>query len=143
MSEPLGVPRRDFLKLLGLGVASAAAGCASPPAERLIPYLVAPNDILPGVPYWFASTCRECSAGCGIRVKQREGRIVKLEGNPEHPMSQGGLCARGQAALQGLYHPDRLKTPMRKDGAGWKAVSWDDALREAGSKLGPARGRSP
>ena len=46
MSEPLGVPRRDFLKLLGLGVASAAAGCASPPAERLIPYLVAPNDIL-------------------------------------------------------------------------------------------------
>ena len=141
MAETSGVPRRDFLKLLGLGVAGAAAGCAAPPADRLIPYLVAPNDILPGVPYWFASTCRECSAGCGIRVKQREGRIVKLEGNPEDPISQGGLCARGQAALQGLYHPDRLKTPMRKDGAGWKSVSWDEALREAGSKLGPARGK--
>jgi anaerobic selenocysteine-containing dehydrogenase/Fe-S-cluster-containing dehydrogenase component len=139
MSEPVVVPRRDFLKLLGLGVAGAASGCA-PPADRLIPYLVAPNDAMPGVPYWFASTCRECSVGCGIRVKQREGRVIKIEGNPDHPVNRGGLCARGHAALQGLYNPDRLKSPMRKEGSAWKEIAWDEALRLAGEKLGPARG---
>ncbi len=142
MSESFVFQRREFLKLLGLGVVGAAAGCATPPADRLIPYLVAPNDVLPGVPYWFASTCRECPAGCGVLAKQREGRIVKLEGNPEHPVNRGGMCARGHAALQGLYHPDRLKSPMLKDATGaWKAVSWDEALKIAGDKLGQARGK--
>ena len=134
--------RREFIKLLGLGLASAASGCAKPTAERLIPYLVAPNDTLPGVPYWYASTCRECSAGCGIMVKQREGRVIKVEGNPGHPLNQGGLCARGHAALQGLYDPDRLKSPMLKDASGaWKAISWDEALRLAGEKVSAARGK--
>ena len=141
MSESVVFPRRDFLKLLGLGVAGTAAGCAAPPAERLIPYLVAPNDVLPGVPYWYATTCRECGAGCGVLAKQREGRIVKLEGNPNHPVNQGGLCARGHAALQGLYDPDRLKSPMVKDGKGWKAVTWPEAMQLAGGKLAAARGK--
>ena len=66
--------RRDFLKLVGIGVAGVTAGCAKPPAEKLIPYLVAPEDILPGVPYFYASTCRECPAGCGLIVRTREGR---------------------------------------------------------------------
>src|SRR5512145_657220 len=99
MTESSGFDRRDFLKLVGIGVAGAASGCA-PPAEKLIPYLVAPTDILPGVPYWYASTCRECPAGCGVRIKAREGRAIKIEGNPDHPVNQGRLCARGQAALQ-------------------------------------------
>ena len=141
MSEPVVFQRRDFLKLLGLGVAASATSCATPPADRLIPYLVAPNDVLPGVPYWFATTCRECSAGCGVLAKQREGRVIKLEGNPEHPVNRGGLCARGHSALQGLYDPDRIKSPMVKDGSAWKAVSWDDALALAGNKLGAARGK--
>ncbi|TMQ69671.1 MAG: twin-arginine translocation signal domain-containing protein, partial [Candidatus Eisenbacteria bacterium] len=112
MSESVVFPRRDFLKLLGLGVAATAAGCGKPPADKLIPYLVAPNDVIPGVPYWYATTCRECESGCGVLAKQREGRVIKLEGNPNHPVNHGGLCARGQAALQGLYDPDRVKTPM-------------------------------
>ena len=130
--------RRDFLKLVGIGAAGAAAGCAKPPADRLIPYLVAPEDILPGVPYWYASTCRECPAGCGVLIKSREGRVIKIEGNPNHPLSRGGLCSRGQAALQGLYDPDRVRGPMVKQGGAWKPLSWDDALKLAGEKLAEA-----
>src|SRR5213594_4084242 len=127
--------RRDFLKLAGLGLAATAGGCAQPPAERLIPYMIAPNDILPGVAYWYASTCRECPAGCGLLVKTREGRAIKVEGNPLHPLSQGGLCARGQAGLQGLYDPDRLRTPMVKQGGAWKPIGWDEGLSLAAGKL--------
>ena len=132
--------RRDFLKLVGIGAAGAVAGCAKPPADRLIPYLVPPEDILPGVPYWYASTCRECPAGCGTLVKAREGRAIKIEGNPDHPLSRGGLCARGQAALQGLYDPDRVRGPMVKQGGAWKKLGWDEALKLAGDKLAAAAG---
>src|SRR5258706_10822512 len=98
MSDSIVFNRRDFLRLAGIGAAFTASGC-SRPAERIIPYLVPPEDILVGVPYWYASTCRECSEGCGVLVKTREGRAIKVEGNPDHPLSQGALCARGQASL--------------------------------------------
>jgi molybdopterin-containing oxidoreductase family iron-sulfur binding subunit len=131
--------RRDFLKLLGIGVAGAASGCAPRESEKLIPYLVAPQDILPGVAYWYASTCGECSSGCGILVKAREGRAIKIEGNPEHPVNAGGLCARGHAALQGLYDPDRLKTPMIREGTTWKPISWDEALSRIAMELAQSK----
>ncbi|MGH7730757.1 MAG: molybdopterin-dependent oxidoreductase [Candidatus Eiseniibacteriota bacterium] len=137
MSEPVVFDRRDFLRLLGIGVAGAAAGCSAP-ADKLIPFLVAPNDIMPGVAYWYASTCRECPAGCGMLVKAREGRAIKVEGNPQHPVNRGGLCARGQAGLQGLYDPDRLRTPMMKEGGAWKPVTWDQGLALASAKIGEA-----
>src|SRR4029078_13490237 len=134
--------RRDFLKLVGIGVAGAtASSCMPSPPEKLLPYLNAPNDVLLGVPNWYASTCRECSNGCGILVKAREGRAVKIEGNPAHPINQGGLCARGHAALQGLYDPDRLKSPMVKEGGAWKVMGWDEAIALAGQKLGAAKGQ--
>src|ERR1043166_3122918 len=134
--------RRDFLKLVGIGVAGVTAGCAKPPAEKLIPYLIAPEDILPGVPYFYASTCRECPAGCGLVARTREGRAIKLEGNTAPPLNQGGLCARGQAGLQGLYDPDRIKTPLVKDGATWKSATWEAALAIVGAKLAAAKGRN-
>ncbi len=140
MSDRVVFNRRDFLKLVGIGVAGTAAGCAKAPADRLIPYLVAPEDILPGVPYWYASTCRECPAGCGIHVKAREGRVIKVEGNPAHPVNRGGLCARGQAGLQGLYDPDRIRTPMLKQNGAWQKIAWDDAIKLAAEKLAAARG---
>ncbi len=141
-SERVRFERRDFLKLVGLGLAGAASGCAAPPADKLIPYLVPPADQLPGISYWYASTCRECPAGCGVLVRTREGRAVKVEGNPAHPINRGGLCARGQASLQGLYNPDRVKSPMVKQGGSWTAISWDEALKLAGEKLGAARGQA-
>ncbi len=141
MSDSVVFNRRDFLKLVGIGVAGAAAGCAKPPAEKLIPYLNAPEDILPGVAYFYSSTCRECPVGCGIVVKTREARAIKIEGNPEHPIGMGGLCARGQAGLQGLYDPDRVKSPMMKQGNAWKAVTWDEAITTVTAKLAEAKGK--
>ena len=109
------VGRRTFLKVLGSSAPGAvAAGCAPVPAEQLISYVVPPDDVVPGVATWYATVCGECPAGCGARVRTREGRAVKVEGNPEHPLSGGSLCVRGQAALQGLYDPDRFTAPQRR-----------------------------
>ncbi|NIP58393.1 MAG: twin-arginine translocation signal domain-containing protein, partial [Gemmatimonadetes bacterium] len=103
-----GIRRRDFLKVVGAGSAGAGLlGCSTEDVERLIPYVVPPEEITPGVATWYASVCGGCSAGCGVWVRTREGRAVKLEGNPGHPVSRGALCARGQASIQGLYDPDR------------------------------------
>src|SRR5262249_12692334 len=75
---------------------------------------------------------RECPAGCGLVAKNRDGRVIKLEGNPDHPISMGALCIRGQAGLQGLYHPDRFRGPV----AAGKSIGWDDAQKQLADKLG-------
>ena len=80
-----------------------------------MPYLVQSEDQVPGVPTWYASTCTECGAGCGLHVKTREGRAIKLEGNPDHPVNRGKLCSLGQSALQALYNPDRLRAPLARN----------------------------
>src|SRR5229473_198623 len=106
-----GLSRRSFLKLAAAaGAAAAIPGC-EPAARKIIPYVVPDENMIPGVPTFFATTCTECCAGCGIIAKVREGRVIKLEGNPGEPISQGAICARGQAALQGVYNPDRLAKP--------------------------------
>src|SRR5258705_338262 len=136
MSDAVVFRRRDFLKLAGIGAAGALSGCAQPSTDRLIPYLVAPDNILPGVATWYASTCRECPVGCGLLVKTREGRAIKVEGNPAHPVNQGTLCGRGQATLQGLYNPDRIAAPMAKEAGGGNPTGGDGALKRAADKLG-------
>src|SRR5437867_13221369 len=104
------VGRRSFLKLLGAAAPAAVAGaCSNLPPERIIPYVVPPEDEVPGVATWYSTCCRECPAGCGMRVRTREGRAVKVEGNPEHGVKQRSLCIRGQATLQGLYNLDCLR----------------------------------
>ena len=112
---PDGISRRRFLSVVGVSSAGAVAlsGCSTDKVEKLIPYLVQSEDQVPGIPTIYASTCTECSAGCGLHVVTREARAVKLEGNPEHPVNKGKLCARGQAALQGLYNPGRTRNPRR------------------------------
>ncbi|HEU0014083.1 MAG TPA: 4Fe-4S dicluster domain-containing protein [Longimicrobium sp.] len=106
------IKRRTFLKVLGAtGAATAAAGCGSGEVDKLLPYVVPPEDVVPGVPTYYTTTCRECPAGCGMQVETHEGRVTKPEGNPEHPVNHGNLCSRGQASVQGLYHPDRYRGP--------------------------------
>ncbi len=127
MSQKNGMERRDFLKVLGVaGAGATAAGCAGEP-ERLIPYLVQPEEIVPGVSTMYRTTCRECPAGCGMTVRTREGRAIKAEGSAASPISHGKLCARGQASLHGLYDPDRVPQALIREGSSWSRVSWDRA----------------
>jgi anaerobic selenocysteine-containing dehydrogenase/Fe-S-cluster-containing dehydrogenase component len=137
-----GVRRREFLKVLGAtGAATTMIGCTSEQVEKLIPYLVSPDETVPGVSTYYATTCRECAAACGVIAETRDGRTIKLEGNPEHPLNRGALCARGQAALQGLYNPDRFRGPMMRRGASLVHVSWSDALQAFAAKIGEVRSR--
>ena len=115
------------------------ASCGVKEPEKLIPYLVPPDDgVLPGEARWIPTTCTECPAGCGVLARVRDGRPVKLEGNPDHPINTGGLCMRGQASLARLYHPDRIKTPLIKEGRAYKEISWDAALGKIKTALGYA-----
>jgi anaerobic selenocysteine-containing dehydrogenase/Fe-S-cluster-containing dehydrogenase component len=139
-SEASGVKRRDFLKVLGAaGAATTAIGCSQEKVEKLIPYLVSPDQTVPGVSTYYTTTCRECAAACGVIAETRDGRAIKLEGNPDHPLNRGALCARGQAALQGLYNPDRYRTPMVRQNGKLVATTWDKALALFTQKLGEVR----
>jgi len=139
-TKPAGVKRREFLKVLGASTAAGAAAC-SEPTGKLIPYLVSPDQTVPGVSTYYATLCRECSASCGVIAETRDGRVVKLEGNPEHPLNRGALCARGQSAVQGLYNPDRFRSPMIRTGSTWRAATWDEAITLLAQRLGEVRGR--
>src|SRR5687768_5296382 len=137
-----GVKRRDFLKVIGATTATTTMiGCSSERVEKLIPYLVSPDETVPGVSTHYATTCRECSAGCGVIAETRDGRTIKLEGNPEHPLNRGALCARGQSALQGLYNPDRYRGPMVRRGNALVRVTWEEALQLFATRLGEIRSR--
>jgi anaerobic selenocysteine-containing dehydrogenase len=140
------ISRRDFLKVstvLG-GATAVLAGCQNPRRWVVLePYVRAPEEQLAGVPTWYASTCRQCPAGCGIMVRIMNGRAVKIEGNPEHPLNQGKLCARGESGLQVLYNPDRLAGPVRQAQRGsrnFQSISWEEGLNSLYSKLNVAGG---
>src|SRR5574341_370798 len=132
--------RRTFLQLSGLTAAGAAlAGCKSA-NEKLIPYLIPPDEgVTPGKADYYASSCRACAAGCGILVRVSEGRAKKIEGNPLHPVNRGKLCARGQAILQELYHPDRVPQPLKRTGpqgsGKFAKITWEEGLDLLTNKL--------
>jgi menaquinone reductase, molybdopterin-binding-like subunit len=139
--------RRDFLKTGGIvGTAGLILdGCGKP--QQLIPLLVSEDQFVPGEEGWVRSVCQQCSAGCGITVRVVQGESIrtingqqkrvkavqakKIEGNPEHPISMGGTCARGQAGVQALYHPDRVQTPLKLSGprgsGQYQPITWKDA----------------
>src|SRR3989304_2436020 len=104
--------RREFLKIAG---GTAGVTGLAPQARRFLlePFARPPEESLGGEEAWYASTCRQCAAGCGILVRVLNGRARKIEGNPLHPLNRGQLCARGQAGLQVLYNPDRRPSAPR------------------------------
>lgn len=140
--------RRTFLQLSGMSAAGALlAGCKAA-NEKIIPYLIPPDEgVTPGVANYYASACRACPAGCGILVRVSEGRAKKIEGNPAHPVNRGKLCARGQAVLQELYHPDRIQQPLKLTGASgsgrFAKISWEEGLDLLVGKLRTFKEKEP
>ncbi|MCH8220343.1 MAG: molybdopterin-dependent oxidoreductase [Proteobacteria bacterium] len=139
------INRRDFLKFVGAGTIGAGAGflaadVSKMSTEFLIPQVNLPEDYSPGIATWYNTVCTLCSAGCGISVRIREGRAKKIEGNRSHPVNQGKLCAVGQAGLNVLYNPDRIKTPLLRDGergsGSFRPIGWDEALTTISGVLG-------
>jgi len=135
------ITRRTFLEVAAGTSAAIAAEPAVASVRKLIPYVIPPENIRPGVWTLFATTCRECPAGCGMQMRVIDGRPINALGNPAHPVNLGGLCARGQSCVQGLYDPDRLREPLRQSRtAGARPVSWSEAIAEIGARLGAANG---
>jgi anaerobic selenocysteine-containing dehydrogenase len=139
------ITRRRLFQLGGLaGATVAVSGCTInlQRSDFLVPYVVPPEESLPGQNVWYASTCGQCSAGCGIIVRTSNGRARKIEGNPLHPVNRGRLCARGQAGLQVLYNPDRLRNAVTQSARGsrsFKPIPWEDALTQVAERVKAAR----
>ena len=129
--------RRDFLRLGAAGAAALAAGQFVPPqvaqAARAAGHLNAQGD------GYIPSMCEMCVWRCGLIAKVKDGRVVKLEGNPEHPHSRGKLCPRGQSGLMNTYDPDRVLTPLIRVGqrgeGKFRQASWDEALDLTASQM--------
>jgi molybdopterin-containing oxidoreductase family iron-sulfur binding subunit len=131
--EPLS--RRGFLKLMGASLALAGlAGCAYQPAEKIVPYVKQPEDLVPGVPLYFATAFTRQGYALGLLAESHEGRPTKLEGNPSHPASLGATDAFAQASLLTLYDPERSQT-VRSLG---DASTWDVFL---GTLTGEMQGK--
>jgi anaerobic selenocysteine-containing dehydrogenase len=146
MSEKIS--RRDFLKLASVGAATTAVLTGCGPASRYVkrePYSKMPEYTYNGLSTYYATTCRECAAGCGIIVRTMQGRALKVEGNPNHPVNLGKTCARGQTTLQGLYNPHRVMGPIKhkRGEALYNAdventpanMSWDEASQVVADAL--------
>src|SRR5262249_45541344 len=124
-----GVNRREFLSLMAASLALAGVEGCTPAAslpEKIVPYVQAPEDMLPGNPLHFATAMPFAGYGIGLIVKSVEGRPVKIEGNPKHPASLGATDIFAQASLLNLYDPDRAKSVTRRG-----AISTFDAFVSA------------
>src|SRR5262245_57980357 len=154
--------RRSFIKLTAVsGTTAALANCGNPD-HQLIRF-VPDEDIVPGQAVWKPGVCPLCPSACGLTVRvmdadadvTRNGKsgvvqiraAKKLEGSADNPISRACLCARGQAASQVTYHPDRIAQPMKRKGnrgdGAYEAVTWDAAIAEVVFKLNALRGASP
>lgn len=138
------ITRRNSLELLGLfGAGSALTGCT----KKKDPYALAIDKApVPGSDKWYrgqerfvTSSCGQCPVNCGIVVRVVEGRAVKIDGNPICSLNNGILGPKGQTGLFTLYDPDRITTPLKRDGergaGSWKEISWDEAVSEVAGKL--------
>jgi len=135
------ISRRDFLKLAGVGAATTAVLTGCGPASRYVtrePYTKMPEYNYNGLSTFYATTCRECAAGCGLVVRTMQGRAIKVEGNVNNPVNLGKTCARGQATLHGMYNPDRVTDPIHHVSRGSSSgdkMDWDAATQVVADAL--------
>lgn len=142
ISSMNGLSRRKFLGLLSASTAIAATACSDYHDQKeIVPYTNRPEGVLPGKPNFYASTCSGCGEACGILIKTREGRPIKVDGNIEHPINKGKICATGQSSIYNLFDPTRLQNPIKwKEKIDWSSVDSDiikrfDSISEAGKKI--------
>jgi anaerobic selenocysteine-containing dehydrogenase len=155
--------RRVFFRIISTSSVAAVTTDCGKGARQLLPLLLPEQQLVPGEEQWHSSVCTGCGGGCGTLVRVMEGErvisdkgqlvrervaaIKKIEGNPLDPTSGGKLCARGQAAVQSLYHPDRLRGPMRRTGerggGQFAPITWDAALASAAEKINNVRTQAP
>ena len=134
------ISRREFLKLSGLGITATAVMTGCGPSSRHVvrqAYVDMPEYNQTGVSTYYATTCQECPAGCGLIVRTMEGRAIKIEGNPEHPVNKGKVCSRGLTSVQGLYNPDRIGGPQKRT-RGERSItpmSWEEAVKTVSNTL--------
>jgi menaquinone reductase, molybdopterin-binding-like subunit len=136
--------RRDFLRTIPTAAVAGAlpawlSGCAIPdrpagPEAPTLPPRGAPEKHV-------MSVCGACPGGCGIRARVVAGRLVGISGNPLHPVNRGALCPLGLAGAHVLYHPDRLRGPLRRAGDSYRPVSWKEAIAEVAGRLADLRAR--
>lgn len=131
------ISRRTFLKIAG--VSAAAAAVYQSTGSILEALSVIDKATPPGEEVWVPSVCQLCPAECGLRVRTVGGLAVKIEGNPFNPNNQGRTCPKGQAGLQLLYNPDRLRAPLKRVGSRgegrWQTISWDEAIEAVAARL--------
>ena len=119
---PEGITRREMVMLLGASLSLAGlAGCRRP-VEEIVPYVTAPEEIVPGIPRYYATTMPFGRSAYGLIVESHEGRPTKIEGNPSHPSTLGASSSRVQASVLGLYDPDRSQSITLKGARS----SWND-----------------
>lgn len=141
-----GLTRRAFL-MLGPAAAGASAGLLGGCGPRrdwgkLWSVLHPEEEAALGEERWYATVCGECAAGCSTLIRVMDGRAKKVEGNPLYPVGEGGTCALGQSAVQGLYDPDRLRVPTRRVGTGAPVpLAWGQAIDELSGWLRDLRDR--
>ena len=136
MEHTTGIKRRDFLKATAISGMTAALSGVAYKGLTQIESVGAEAEYTTRV---VKTNCRACIANCGVLAHVTNGRVVRLEGNPEYPMSRGAMCAKGLSGIQALYHPNRNKYPLQRVGARgenkWKRISWDEALDIIAQKL--------
>lgn len=134
----MGVSRRDFLKLSGGTVVVGTLGINLDPAKAYAQGLRIRNA------KQTTTVCPYCSVGCGIIVYAENGKVVQCEGDPEHPISEGTLCAKGASLYQMANNDTRLRKPMYREpgGSAWKEVDWDWALDRIARLVKDSRDKS-
>lgn len=137
--------RRDFMKVLGWGgTAAALSACGNTSIENgkevVVPYVELADYVIPSIGVYFNSTCAQCEAGCNIMGRVREGRVLKVEGNPDSVINRGKTCGLGQAGVQAHYNPDRVREPLLRNGDKGETLPWDKALALINEKLGGVSG---
>jgi len=144
------ISRRDFIKIGATATAAGAAVAAAGGTRTLLEQGSPPTLKASGVTAassldegWVRTTCSLCPCGCGLDVRVVNGKAVKVEGNPLHPLNQGVCCLKGQAAPEILYSPERIQRPRLQTGepgdGDWREISWDEALGLVASKLAELR----